>query len=106
MPSIAYCCGIVVIALWQHFWMHFYMAEKKYQSCLVAYENEIIALRRKKPPMPYSQIAELLRDKYQSASLYCKKMRTVQNFSSWKTPKAGLPRTNTASLSSNKRRTQ
>ena len=41
------------------------MIYKPYQSCLIPYENEIIALRRKKPPMPYSQIAELLRDKYQ-----------------------------------------
>jgi hypothetical protein len=41
------------------------MAGKPYQSCLLPYENEIITLRRKKPPMPYSQIAELLRDKYQ-----------------------------------------
>jgi len=38
---------------------------KPYQSCLVPYENEIIALRRKKPPVPYSQIAELLCEKYQ-----------------------------------------
>jgi hypothetical protein len=58
-------CGIVVIALWQHFGGNFYMAGKKYQACLVPYENEIIALRRKKPPTPYSQIAELLRDKHQ-----------------------------------------
>ena len=36
-----------------------------YRSCLIPYENEIVALRRKKPPMPFSQIAELLREKYQ-----------------------------------------
>jgi len=41
------------------------MAVKPYQSCLVPYENEIISLRRKKPPMPYSQIAALLSEKYQ-----------------------------------------
>ena len=35
-----------------------------YRSCLIPYENEIVALRRKRPPMPFSQIAELLREKY------------------------------------------
>ena len=34
------------------------MAGKKYQSCLVPFEDEIIALCRKRPPMPYSQIEE------------------------------------------------
>ena len=41
------------------------MAGKPYQSKLMPYEDEIIALRRKKPPKAYSQIAELLREKYQ-----------------------------------------
>jgi hypothetical protein len=41
------------------------MAGKPYQSRLIPFENEIIALRRRKPPMPYSQIAETLREKYQ-----------------------------------------
>jgi len=41
------------------------VAGKPYQSCLIPYEDEIIALRRKRPPMPYSQIADLLREKYQ-----------------------------------------
>lgn len=36
-----------------------------YQSCLMPYINEIVALRRKKPPLPFSQIAELLREKYE-----------------------------------------
>ena len=52
------------------------MAGKKYQSCLVPYENEIIALRRKKPPPPYSQIAELLRDKHQIMG----RRETIHNF--------------------------
>jgi len=34
------------------------------QSSLIPYENEIVALRRRKPPTPYSQIAGLLREKY------------------------------------------
>jgi len=41
------------------------MPGKPYQSCLNPYEDEIIALRRKRPPTPYAQIAELLRKKYQ-----------------------------------------
>ena len=41
------------------------MAGKKYKSCLAPFENEIVALRRKKPPMPYSQIAEHLKEKHQ-----------------------------------------
>jgi len=40
------------------------VAQKPYQSCLIPYEKEIIALRRKKPPMSYAQIAELLMEKY------------------------------------------
>ena len=40
------------------------MAQKPYQSCLIPYEKEIVALRRKKPPMSYAQIAELLMEKY------------------------------------------
>lgn len=52
------------------------MAGKKYQSCLTVYENEIIALRRKRPPTPYSQIAELLREKYQIVV----RRETIHNF--------------------------
>jgi len=40
------------------------MAGKPYQSILIPYQNEIIALRRRKPPTPYSQIVKLLREKY------------------------------------------
>jgi len=36
-----------------------------YQSILIPYQNEIIALRRRKLPTPYSQIAKLLSEKYQ-----------------------------------------
>jgi hypothetical protein len=38
---------------------------KPYQSRLIPYVKEIIALRRKRPPMSYSQIAALLNEKYQ-----------------------------------------
>ena len=41
------------------------MSGKPYQSCLIPYENEIVSLRRKRPPVSYSRIAELLREKYQ-----------------------------------------
>jgi len=40
------------------------MAGKKYQSCLIPFENEIVDLRLKRPPMPYSQIAEYLKEKH------------------------------------------
>ena len=40
------------------------MAQKPYQSCLIPHEKEIIALRRKKPPVSYAQIAILLMEKY------------------------------------------
>ena len=41
------------------------VAVKPYQSKLMPYEDEIITLRRKKRPVSYSQIAELLQEKYQ-----------------------------------------
>ena len=41
------------------------MIEKPYQSSLIPYKDEIIALRRKRPPVPYSQIAATLNEKYQ-----------------------------------------
>src|SRR5947208_10025704 len=40
------------------------MPGKPYRSSLIPYEDEIVALRRRRPPMPYSRIAELLRQKY------------------------------------------
>jgi len=41
------------------------VAGKTYQSCLVPFEKEIIALRRKKPPTPYAKIAEYMQEKHQ-----------------------------------------
>ena len=41
------------------------MSGKPYRSSLLPYEAEIIIMRRKKPPISYCQIAELLCDKYQ-----------------------------------------
>ena len=38
---------------------------KPYQSKLIPHENEIMAMRRKRPPMPYSKIAAVLNEKYQ-----------------------------------------
>jgi len=40
------------------------MSGKPYQSSLIPYEDEIIALRHRRPPMPYAQIAELLQQKH------------------------------------------
>ena len=41
-----------------------YMATKPYQSKLIPYEEEIMELRRRRPPVAYAQIAELLCTKY------------------------------------------
>ena len=43
------------------------MAGKPYQSCLAPFENEIVALRRQKPPMSCANIAKHLQNKYQIA---------------------------------------
>ena len=40
------------------------MARKPYQSALIPYEDEIIALRHRRPPTSYAQIAELLFQRY------------------------------------------
>ncbi len=40
------------------------MSVKPYKSSLLPYEEEIVALRGRKPPMPYAEIAQLLRQKY------------------------------------------
>jgi hypothetical protein len=41
------------------------MAGKPYQSCLTPFEKEIILLRRRKPPMTFSQIAQYLHEKHE-----------------------------------------
>src|SRR5258706_3068508 len=40
------------------------MSGKPYQSCLIPHEEEIIALRQQRPPMPYAQIAAVLQEKH------------------------------------------
>ena len=40
------------------------MVRKPYQSALIPYEDEIIALRHRRPPTSYAQIADLLFQKY------------------------------------------
>src|SRR4026207_626226 len=40
------------------------MSGKPYQSSLIPHEEEIIALRQHRPPMPYAQIAAVLREKH------------------------------------------
>ena len=40
------------------------MATKPFQSKLIPYEEEIMKLRRRRPPMTYASIAEILRQKY------------------------------------------
>ena len=51
------------------------MATKPYQSKLIPYEDEIMKLRRRRPPTTYAQIAELLRQKY---------ALTIQRAAIWK----------------------
>jgi hypothetical protein len=43
------------------------MTGKPHQSSLIPCEAEIVSLRRRRPPMPYTQIAELLKEKYNLA---------------------------------------
>src|SRR5688572_9580257 len=45
----------------------FWVVPKSHQSSLIPYEDEITSLRRRRPPMPYVQIAALLRQKYNLA---------------------------------------
>ena len=40
------------------------MSGKPYQSSLIPHEEEIIAMRQQRPPMPYAQIAAVLREKH------------------------------------------
>jgi hypothetical protein len=40
------------------------MPGKPFQSILIPYQNEIVALRSQKPPVSYARIADLLRLKY------------------------------------------
>ena len=49
---------------------------KPYQSCLIPYEDEIIALRRRKRPLSCAQIAEHLKEKYQITV----RRQTILNF--------------------------
>ena len=41
------------------------MPGKPYQSMLIPYEEEILGLRKQRPPVAYARIAELLKEKYQ-----------------------------------------
>ena len=41
------------------------MPGKPYQSCLIPFEKEIIAERRKNPPTPFSQIAKHMEERHQ-----------------------------------------
>jgi hypothetical protein len=40
------------------------MPGKPYKSCLIPYEDEIVVMRRKRPPMPYEEIANQIRQKH------------------------------------------
>jgi hypothetical protein len=41
------------------------MSVKPYKSTLIPYEDEILSMRHQRPPMTYSEIAEVLRQRHQ-----------------------------------------
>lgn len=48
-----------------HLGGHHLMPGKPYQSSLIPYEDEILSLRRQRPPMAFARIAELLKERHQ-----------------------------------------
>ena len=52
------------------------MAGKKYQSCLVPFENEILTLRRRVPPVSFPKIAEYLKENHKISV----KRQTIETF--------------------------
>jgi hypothetical protein len=41
------------------------MSVKPYQSTLIPYEDEILSMRHQRPPVPYAEIADVLRQRHQ-----------------------------------------
>ncbi len=95
------------------------MAGKPHRSSLIPFEDEIISLRRQRPPVPYVQIAELLRQKHnliiQAPAIFKfvkvrsrgRKVYSYQRVAIPKTPVPNPPskqRTSTASTSTEKPR--
>ena len=65
------------------------MPGKPYQSILIPYEEEILSLRRQRPPMAFARIAELLKEKHQVSiqrAAICKFVK-VRPWLGWKNEK-------------------
>jgi hypothetical protein len=60
------------------------MSGKPYQSMLIPYEEEILDLRKRRPPVAYARIAEVLREKYQISIQRAAVFKFVKVRSRWK----------------------
>lgn len=64
------------------------MPGKPYQSRLIPYEEEIVSLRKRRPPVAYARIAELLKEKYQVSIQRAAIFKFVKVRSRWKRKEA------------------
>ena len=64
------------------------MPGKPYQSMLIPYEEEILGLRKRRPPVAYARIAELLKEKYQVSIQRAAIFKFVKVRSQWKRKEA------------------
>jgi hypothetical protein len=64
------------------------MPGKPYQSMLIPYEEEILGLRKQRPPVAYARIAELLKEKYQISIQRAAIFKFMKVRSRWKRQEA------------------
>jgi len=64
------------------------MPGKPYQSILIPYEEEILGLRRQRPPMAFARIAELLKEKHQVSIRRAAICKFVKLRAQWKKKEA------------------
>jgi hypothetical protein len=64
------------------------MAGKPYQSILIPYEDEILSLRKRHPPVAFARIAELLKEKYQVSIQRAAIFKFVKVRARWKKKEA------------------
>jgi hypothetical protein len=64
------------------------MSGKPYQSMLIPYEEEILGLRKQRPPVAYVRIAELLKEKYQVSIQRAAIFKFMKVRSRWKRQEA------------------
>lgn len=60
------------------------MPGKPYQSSLIPYEDEILSLRRQRPPVAFARIAELLKEKHQDSIQRAAICKFVKVCARWK----------------------